>query len=406
MIKTILIAIIVLPVFIQPGYAAENNAQECGKQFAISDFSNPKISKLIKKYKQNESPNLDIARELAELGAQVIPYISRLSCERKRHISLRALRYTGHIFYYTYYGPHAVAVIDNIADPAAIPNLKKILTETIPVRISAQNAILRLSNQTPTPTAAVFSVDSIKSIIQKDARSYLVSRNLFQYLKMMKGFSSKEMADVLLFIFNNGKIASFANLETGDNIHNLSDFDIDAWAELVRLLGRTKDDRAAELLNRQYHGLSGALDYWGKETTKSYSAKYAQKLRQIIPVYEEALNTAKTPSIQTNHSNWVLPLNIAVECSPEIPKTLTPQKAYIDVSFDGRPLTDGSNTTWFRVPVDTISRNQGNTYFFKKDITWPAKSPDSLRPIAYIQMDIISGCGAPTTYRLLEAVPQ
>ena len=366
MSKLILAAVIVA-CSLQHAFAAEPT---CGRQFDSKDFRRSDISRLVKKYKKS-APESAIAAELANFGPAVVPFIAKLGCDTNLHFYFMNPKAGIFGWYRDFaYGAHAHAVLEKISDPTAIPNLKKILFEPR-IGPGAQDAVNRLAlTHGHEPMSPALGTSVLKSIIDNDARAWMVSYSLGRYVKLMAPLTPTERTDVLLYLLDGRKWMPGASFDSGANIHILNDLDWDGWRQLVILLGRTRTSVAMATLERQYSALSQLR----------MSQAVEPKLNKLLAAYRLALKPDSSSAPDAETDVWSFPVDIIVPPYLNSRPTLS-----VSISVDGKELIDIDGQHWFGRSLE-LTEVEGPAFEYHGRVSWKTNTPINFRPLAIISV--------------------
>jgi len=280
MCKKTTILIFIAAIFIIPNKTfalsfPRSNNSSLEVYFPGAKLDNPNILKLVKSLKKNPfSPfsNKPEIRELAAYGGEVIPYMLNLAGERKRTIYLRL---SGGLIYlndHSPYLPAAAEVLNQVENPSAIPNIKKIVFSPL-LGLNARKHLIKMGAQ--------FDAKEARLIIDHDRGG--VINVVDDYLYFAKFLPPEEQAEVFVWFIQSGAIVSGAAI---DNVNDLRQFrgeQIRAAVKIIRFLADTGSPVALKLLTSQNTNLTNSIEKAGTNIYNEGAAK------MLLTAYKEAL---------------------------------------------------------------------------------------------------------------------
>ena len=201
------------------------------------------MPELIAALKNSNPPDPQIALELAQYGAPAVPELVKLADE-VGYVTTGMLERIP----VNPYIPQARAVIDSIADPAAIPALKLIIFDPH-LGSAARKRLLALK--------APYSYKEIAAIVAHDKKTHAVEdRMTDEYPRLFSALTPNETAGLLMDFLRPGQEILFFSLNNGENIHNAKPQDLQFVRDTLALLAKTGSPAAKKLLARQALRLS------------------------------------------------------------------------------------------------------------------------------------------------------
>jgi hypothetical protein len=203
------------------------------------------LPELIAELKRSTPPDPKIALELAQYGPAAVPELVKLAGEvgyvttgMMERIPVNA------------YIPHARAVIDVLADPAAVPALKSIMFDPH-LGSAARKRLLALK--------APFAGKEVAAIVAHDKKTYTVEYRMSdEYPRLFSALAPDDAAALLMDFLRPGQEIVFFDLEKGDNIHNAKPEDLQFVRDTLALLAKTGSPAAKPFLERQAAALAKA----------------------------------------------------------------------------------------------------------------------------------------------------
>lgn len=202
---------------------------------------------LLAELKKSTPPDPKLAAELAQYGAAAVPELVKLAAEVGYVTTGMMERIQVNPFI-----PHARAVIDAVADPAAVPALKGIMFDPH-LGSAARKKLLELK--------APYSGAEVVAIVAHDKKSHTVEdRMIDEYPRLFLALTPDDQAKLLMDFLRPGQEILFFNLDKGKDLHNAKPQDIQFVRDTLALLAKTGSPAAKQLLERQAASLAKAAD--------------------------------------------------------------------------------------------------------------------------------------------------
>lgn len=273
MMRSIAAASAAVVLLCQPALCIKARPCDWQRHFSSQDFRNPAISELIKVYKKENPPNPATIEKLASFGRDVVPFMDRLACEKKRHYFFLDPKggWFGTFTENPYYGP-AANVLKSLKDPTAVPILKAMMLDNFGGM--AQQALINLQ--------AEFSTQEIEAIIDQDAEKYTAGYRIKAYAQMAQKLPPDAQAEVYTHLF--ARFDPAVGLDGSANYNWITMDDsptISHWIAVVDLLASTRSISAKSLLEKQYSNLTHAKAHG--------MGSRAERLEPLFAEYGEVL---------------------------------------------------------------------------------------------------------------------